>query len=931
MKTKTVIKTTLSLLCLISAALMFFLGAGRAKAAVMVPDGSYSTIEDSFVSYVQSEELAEISFADAKSAVKGEDNTAYQYMSAGSYYLFGTDNVSSLDGNSKLVYMPAVAEVVIPAYSCFDVNIGLEYSLTRYVSDPSADTVASAAFYYFGHRDMSSEVAFRPFLEDVSEYYIGGALISGVKDNTGFTHDGVIAHTEMLNNNTSEPVSFFLHFGIMAAVQYDADYDNTMELKATLSKTAELHSVTGAGTEEDPYLVYTADNLLDAMAKKDNEVNYITLASDITTDAELTLGGVYTGIPNPMVLDLGGKTLTLTGDSALTLMQDATVKNGNIVQTGSSSGIYICPDGFDDTECSNRTFIFEDLTVESENVAVYMMGISEMLTAEAVIRNCSFTGGRSEIDAALSLGPNSYASVFGVALNSAYAYRVSGGSELTLDGLLIQGEADAEFSEYHTHSDEDCDCICDRGGETWHTPKEDDGDCTTALMCLYCSAEISTAGEHSYTDGCDADCNNEGCLVTRAPSHESDTYEYISDGEGHHDTVYSCCGAVYLEDLSCTSVKEADLCTDNEYCICGYITKAAADHTPSSDDGDCTTAVICTVCSGTVAEATEHSYTDRCDTDCNNEGCLVTRTAPHEGVPDKYIGNGEGRHDIFYSCCDTVYDTDVACASEREAESCTDTEYCLCGYITRAAGSHIPSEDDGDCTTDVLCTVCENAVVKGRESHEWGEWSDWIDGGDGTESKSAVCTCGTDAVIKRKKQSSVSCDNLHTEAEVTGGHIFMETEENEIFIPESEKSDIKVLTGTKKLLYFGITLTDMLTESKIENTSRVLEIAVRFDMSGKKNIGVLRNHKGVVSAFAALEERPETGYTDGSYYIDFEEEIIYIYTDSFSVYALSYDLAGNAIPLLPPEDTGAGGDFTFGIVAAVIVVLGILGLAVLKK
>ncbi len=53
-------------------------------------------------------------------------------------------------------------------------------------------------------------------------------------------------------------------------------------------------------------------------------------------------------------------------------------------------------------------------------------------------------------------------------------------------------------------------------------------------------------------------------------------------------------------------------------------------HTVLPDDGDCTTAVTCTVCGYAVVPAMEHSFTDAEDTDCNNEGCTHTHTMPED-------------------------------------------------------------------------------------------------------------------------------------------------------------------------------------------------------------------------------------------------------------------------------------------------------------
>ena len=53
-------------------------------------------------------------------------------------------------------------------------------------------------------------------------------------------------------------------------------------------------------------------------------------------------------------------------------------------------------------------------------------------------------------------------------------------------------------------------------------------------------------------------------------------------------------------------------------------------HSPSSDDGNCTTPIKCSVCSTiTTPGKSYHSFTNDCDTTCDNKGCTHVRTASH--------------------------------------------------------------------------------------------------------------------------------------------------------------------------------------------------------------------------------------------------------------------------------------------------------------
>ncbi len=74
-------------------------------------------------------------------------------------------------------------------------------------------------------------------------------------------------------------------------------------------------------------------------------------------------------------------------------------------------------------------------------------------------------------------------------------------------------------------------------------------------------------------------------------------------------------------------------------------------------------------------------------------------------------------------------------ASVETFDDCSKEEVCLCGDITKAAKAHTPEDDDDDCTTDILCSVCDAVTTKGNEAHT---------GGTATCTAKAECTvCGT--------------------------------------------------------------------------------------------------------------------------------------------------------------------------------------------
>lgn len=90
---------------------------------------------------------------------------------------------------------------------------------------------------------------------------------------------------------------------------------------------------------------------------------------------------------------------------------------------------------------------------------------------------------------------------------------------------------------------------------------------------------------------------------------------------------------------------------------------AALRHTLEADDGDCMTAIKCSVC-GDVVIAASAGHTPEDDGDCTTAAKC--------------------------SACDTV--------------------------ITEAKSAHVPDDDDGDCTTEIKCSECDVIVVE-QKSH----------------------------------------------------------------------------------------------------------------------------------------------------------------------------------------------------------------------
>ena len=76
--------------------------------------------------------------------------------------------------------------------------------------------------------------------------------------------------------------------------------------------------------------------------------------------------------------------------------------------------------------------------------------------------------------------------------------------------------------------------------------------------------------------------------------------------------------------------------------------------------------------------------------------------------------------------------------------------------------------------------------------------------------------------------------------------------------------------------------------NEIHDTGEILEIGVYIDLVAKENFVLFRNHDGIIKTFKKLSERPTDKYVDGTWYLDKENGVIYIYTKYFSTYSIGY-------------------------------------------
>ncbi len=327
----------------------------------------------------------------------------------------------------------------------------------------------------------------------------------------------------------------------------------------------------------------------------------------------------------------------------------------------------------------------------------------------------------------------------------------------------------------HTHASvetfDDCSkeevCLCGdiTKAAKAHTPEDDDGDCTTDILCSVCDA-VATKGNEAHTGGIatctaqavctacgtsygstlahtpeadDGDCTTAiRCSVcdditTSAKSAHDFSGDYLSDEAGHWHKCENC---------EATDTKVAhdepiddNNCTTAVLCSCGYTLIPAkshgfdnacdtdcnnadcthtrvTSHTPNEDDGDCTTEIRCSICNAVTTEAKSHSFDNNCDTTCNNTDCDYTRTISHTPNED----DGDCTTAIHCSICNAVTTEAKSHIFDNDGDTTCNNSGC---EYTRTI-SHTPNEDDGDCTTEIRCSVCGEITTAARSAHTGG-------------------------------------------------------------------------------------------------------------------------------------------------------------------------------------------------------------------
>lgn len=253
-----------------------------------------------------------------------------------------------------------------------------------------------------------------------------------------------------------------------------------------------------------------------------------------------------------------------------------------------------------------------------------------------------------------------------------------------------------------------------------HTPAADDGDCTTEICCLVCG-EVMTLAKEAHTGGT-ATCTQKATCAVCGKVYGDFAPHTPAEDDGDCTTAILCtvCGQIAV-DADASHKGGTATCTQKAKCaICGEEYGDFADHAPASDDGDCTTEVSCTVC-GLVVIPANKSHTGGTATCTEKAKCAVCGkeygdVAAHVPAPD----DGDCTTALLCRGCGKVL-ADARASHTGGTATCNQQARCaVCGKAYGTIAGHTPAIDDGDCTTEVLCTGCGLVMIPANATHTGG-------------------------------------------------------------------------------------------------------------------------------------------------------------------------------------------------------------------
>ncbi len=194
--------------------------------------------------------------------------------------------------------------------------------------------------------------------------------------------------------------------------------------------------------------------------------------------------------------------------------------------------------------------------------------------------------------------------------------------------------------------------------------------------------------------------------------HPGTTDRPVSNSNGTHNVLYTCCDKLVSADVPCTPATPDTDCTTSDACACGYALPPAetshalqivvnsgneTQHQNECTNDDCTYTVM-----------TEHVYDVKTDyvtlptciavgvynklCACGSRGVgtfqgdTLDPSLHPENYIEEYVSNNNGTHKKVYSCCEEVIAENLTCYDFTSNYDCTIATTCVdCSYVLKPA------------------------------------------------------------------------------------------------------------------------------------------------------------------------------------------------------------------------------------------------------
>ncbi len=257
----------------------------------------------------------------------------------------------------------------------------------------------------------------------------------------------------------------------------------------------------------------------------------------------------------------------------------------------------------------------------------------------------------------------------------------------TACSTVVTGDGNhVTFGETFTCGTRECACGASVTGDGNHTAAEDDGDCTTEVLCKDCSEVTIAKDEHDFTGDYEKDesghwhvCQNAGCTQT-------DTKENHTE-------------------------KDSDCSTPDTCGTCGYVAPGGTHK--YTDDGNCTTEVKCENCQTPVIEA-KAAHTPSAEVAKVDATCMATGTSAHyrctvEGCDVYLTKNGEAYTEVDEEALIIAIDVNAHTYGEASYTWSPDNKTCTANRVCEYNEEHGEGETVNVTTsvTEATCTEDE--------------------------------------------------------------------------------------------------------------------------------------------------------------------------------------------------------------------------------